>query len=383
MFMNATHAGKKNLSCWAIFVVACFVPTAGTEAEPHGSQPSPSWTFDSQPEDKDIRAAASRPKTAGMAEGPAAHSANRRNLPTDSAGTSANWRKYVGNPVLGGDLGTCFDVALLQEDGRCRMWFSWRPKESVALVESQDGVQWSTPEIALAPNPDTGWEGRINRPAVLRRAGVYHMWYTGQSPTQSWLGYATSPDGRTWTRRSARPVLSPERPWEGVAVMCPHVLWDEKTNQYRMWYSGGQQHEPNAIGYATSNDGINWTKYGGSPIFAADRGNPWEQHKVTACQVIPAGDWHLMFYIGFRGENRAQIGLARSRDGITGWQRHPANPIIFPTAGAWDADACYKPFAIYDQPSDRWLLWYNGRKDDVEQIGLATHPGYDLGFPAP
>ena len=131
--------------------------------------------------------------------------------------------------------------------------------------------------------------------------------------------------------------------------MCPHVLWDEKAKQYRMWYSAGEQYEPNAIGYATSSDGVNWTKYKDNPIFAADPRNPWEQHKVTACQVIPAGDWHLMFYIGFRDENRAQIGLARSRDGITGWQRHPANPIIFPVAGAWDADACYKPFAIFDR----------------------------------
>ena len=27
-----------------------------------------------------------------------------------------------------------------------------------------------------------------------------------------------------------------------------------------------------------------------------------------------------------------------------------------------------------------WLLWYNGRKGGVEQIGLALHEGEDLGF---
>ena len=27
-----------------------------------------------------------------------------------------------------------------------------------------------------------------------------------------------------------------------------------------MWYSGGEQYEPDAIGYATSKDGIDWTK---------------------------------------------------------------------------------------------------------------------------
>jgi predicted GH43/DUF377 family glycosyl hydrolase len=297
-------------------------------------------------------------------------------------GTSAGWRKYKGNPVLGGDLGTCFDVALLQEDGKYRMWFSWRPKKSLALVESPDGIHWTEPLIVLGPNAATDWEKDINRPAVVKRDGAYHMWYTGQAQGRSWIGYATSPDGREWKRISDKPVLSPDQPWENVAVMCPHVLWEEKQRLYRMWYSAGQQYEPNAIGYATSPDGVNWTKHKGNPLFAADRSNKWEQHKVTACQVIAAGEWHTMFYIGFRDENRAQIGLARSRDGITNWQRHPDNPIIFPTEGDWDTDACYKPFAIFDSASDRWLLWYNGRKGGVEQIGLVTHSGYDLGFPA-
>lgn len=301
-------------------------------------------------------------------------------LPGSTPGTAAGWIKHEGGPVLGGDLGTCFDVAMLRENETYRMWFSWRPKESITLVESDDGIHWSRPQIVLGPDKSTKWEDDLNRPGVVKREDGYHMWYTGQANDHSWIGYATSPDGVRWTRRSAKPVLSPEEPWEGIAVMCPHVLWDETTRQYRMWYSGGEQNEPNAIGYATSPDGLHWTKHEGNPVFAADRSNPWEQHKVTACQIIPAGDWHLMFYIGFRTEELAQIGLARSRDGVTNWQRHPANPILYPVKDAWDGDACYKPFAIFDKASDRWLLWYNGRKGGFEQIGLATHPGYDLGF---
>jgi len=301
-------------------------------------------------------------------------------LPTSAEGTSAGWTKYEGGPVLGGKLGTCFDVTLLKEADTYRMWFSWRPKRSVALVESRDGINWSRPQIVLGPNSDTNWEGDINRPTVIKLQDGYHMWYTGQARGHSWIGYATSPDGVHWTRRSAEPVLSPEKPWEKVAVMCPHVLWDENRQLYRMWYSAGEQYEPNAIGYATSPDGLHWTKYKDKPVFEADSTNEWEQHKVTACQVIPAGDWHIMFYIGFRNEHHAQIGLARSRDGIADWERHPANPIIFPTRGSWDEDACYKPFAIYEQPANRWLLWYNGRNSRVEQIGLAIHNGEDLGF---
>ena len=72
-----------------------------------------------------------------------------------AAGTAAGWRKVGENPVLGGELGTCFDVTLLREGDTYRMWFSWRPKQSVALVESRDGTHWSEPRIVLEPNRNT------------------------------------------------------------------------------------------------------------------------------------------------------------------------------------------------------------------------------------
>jgi predicted GH43/DUF377 family glycosyl hydrolase len=292
--------------------------------------------------------------------------------------TSAGWVKNPRNPVLGGKLGTCFDISVLKEGNTYRMWFSWRPKESIALVESKDGVTWGKPVIVLGPNKATSWENGVNRPVVLKTGGTYRMWYTGQAKGKSWIGYATSRDGKKWKRSGARPVLAPEKPWEKVAVMCPHVLFDPKARRFRMWYSGGEQNEPNAIGYATSADGVKWTKHSGNPVFKPDPKHAWEKDRVTGCQVIRQGGWHVMFYIGFRDEAHAQIGIARSRDGITGWQRHRANPIIRPGKGKWDQDAVYKPYAIYD--GKQWLLWYNGRKGGVEQIGLARHRGKDLGF---
>jgi predicted GH43/DUF377 family glycosyl hydrolase len=297
------------------------------------------------------------------------------------AETVAGWVKHPRNPVLGGDLGTCFDVSVLKDDGKYRMWFSWRPKQSIALAESEDGIQWSNPVIVLGPNNETDWENDLNRPVVLKNGNRYQMWYTGQARGHSWIGYATSQDGKAWQRMSRRPVLSAESSWENVAVMCPHVLYDEDARMYRMWYSGGEQNEPNAIGYATSADGLTWNKHKDNPIFKPEPKNAWEQDRVTGCQVVRQGDWFLMFYIGFLDGNTAQIGLARSRDGITGWQRHPANPLVRRGTEKWDHDAVYKPYAILD--GQRWLLWYNGRKGGVEQIGLVTHEGEDLGFGNP
>src|SRR5262245_6280188 len=292
--------------------------------------------------------------------------------------TAAGWVKHPKNPVLGGDLGTCFDISVLKERDAYRMWFSWRPKKGIALVESKDGVQWSKPVLVLGPNRKTDWENDVNRPVVIKNGDRYQMWYTGQARGKSWIGYATSQDGKTWERMSDQPVLSAAKPWEKVAVMCPHVIYEDQAKVYRMWYSGGEQYEPNAIGYATSGDGLKWVKQEKKPIFKPDTKKAWEKDRVTACQVIRHGDWHLMFYIGFRDQDHAQIGIARSKDGITDWQRHPANPVIRPRKDQWDHDAVYKPYAIFD--GKQWLLWYNGRKGGVEQIGLALHPGEDLGF---
>jgi predicted GH43/DUF377 family glycosyl hydrolase len=302
--------------------------------------------------------------------------------------TAAGWQKYQANPVLGGDLGTCFDVSVLKKGDEYLMWFSWRPKKSLAFVKSQDGVHWGTPLIVLAPNPKSGWEDDINRPVVIEHAGEYQMWYTGQwhaglADGRSWIGYAVSQDGIHWKRMSQKPVLSPEQSWEKVAVMCPDVIWDSSARVYRMWYSGGEQIEPNAIGYATSPDGKEWRKSPENPIFRPNPHDKWEQQRVTACQIIYNGAWYYMFYIGFSDIGHAQIGLARSKDGISNWQRLPENPIIRTGKGAdeWDHDACYKPYAVWDGKQNRWLLWYNGRIRKFEQIGLAIHSGKGFGFP--
>lgn len=304
----------------------------------------------------------------------------RRLLEPRWEGCRAGWSKYAGNPVLGGSLGTCFDMCVLREQGRFRMWFSWRPRRSIALTESRDGIAWSAPTVVL--RPDYSWALQVDRPSVLKTDRGYEMWYTGQTRRRSFIGHAMSQDGLEWTRTSRSPVVVPDQVWEGTSVMCPSVTWDAGTQTYRMWYSAGQQYEPVAIGYSTSSNGRDWTKRPG-PVFTHGREGEFDDRRVGGCDVLEWGGWHLMFYIGYSAVTDAAIGLARSRDGITGWQRHPANPIIGPgpSLTGWDSGSVYKPSVVID--GDRWMLWYNGCRLYLEQIGLAVHEGLDLGFRSP
>ena len=59
---------------------------------------------------------------------------------------SSGWVKYEGNPVLGNaELGTCFDVNVIDEGpASYNMYFSWRPKNSIAVSRSEDGMKPET-----------------------------------------------------------------------------------------------------------------------------------------------------------------------------------------------------------------------------------------------
>jgi predicted GH43/DUF377 family glycosyl hydrolase len=294
-------------------------------------------------------------------------------------GTAGGWVKYEHNPVITAKDGIMFDIYVLHDEGKYRMWVGWRPKKCIALFESKDGFHFTkTPQVVFGPAP-TGWEDDINRPCVVKRKDEYHMWYSAQTADHSAIGYATSPDGVHWKRMSDKPVLAPTVPWEKAAAICADVMWDKEAKLYKMWYSAGPQAESDAMGYATSPDGMTWTKSAKNPIFNGDPKIPWEQERGVGGHVEKLGDWYYNFYIGFHDIGHAQLGVARSRDGIAGWERLPENPIIRLGGGGWDNDSCYKAYTIFD--GHKWMLWYGGRAGNVEQVGVATHEGADLGFP--
>ena len=260
-------------------------------------------------------------------------------------GFAGTWRPYEKNPVLGNArLGTCFDVNVVT-DGPApyTMYFSWRTKHSIALVRSTDGFNWTQePEICLGPNPDSGWENMLNRSTTVKKDGVWHMWYTGQvfvngSWREGWsrIGYATSTDGVHFTRVRKDPVMVPELPFEKTSVMNPYVRWDGARGVWRMWYAAGEIYEPNVLCYAESKDGLKWEKRR-EPIFGH--------------------------------------GDAQSWDGLV-WKKRDQNPIFVHGAPrTWDrarVGAC----EVHPLPDGRWAMFYIGYSDiDTARIGCAISP---------
>jgi predicted GH43/DUF377 family glycosyl hydrolase len=299
-------------------------------------------------------------------------------------GTTGGWRKPLDKPLFDPGLGTVFDNYVIKEGSIFKMWYSWRPARAIVYTTSNDGITWTLPKVVLTRLPGSAWENsEVSRPTLVYKDETYYMWYTGHNwttPAYCAIGLVTSKDGIHWERHHTTPVLAPDLPWERNMIWCPHVIYDKDENIFKMWYSGGatDHAEADAIAYATSKDGIHWIKDGRNPIFLPVRNNMWEMYKVSASYVWQRDGWYYMTYLGSDSDMRAYSGLARSRDGITNWERHPSNPIIAGTEGSWDWAGICKVTVMETETG--YIGWYNGCNNKLEEMGLVIHDGFDLGF---
>ena len=249
----------------------------------------------------------------------------------------------------------------------------------IALSTSKDGIHWSDLEIILNKGISQSWESIVNRASILFLDGKFFLFYTGQNADKSKIGLAFSENGYNFTRYKNNPILKPEYEYEKQSVMNPHVIYDKDEKIFKMWYSAGEIIEPDIICYAFSKNGIKWIKYKNNPIFFPNPNKIYlDSYKVGGCDVHKISKKkYLMFYIGYSSLNSARIFVAESENGIHNWKRGNF-PIIKPKANQFDSEACYKPSALYDNKHNRWFIWYNGRTNDKEYIGIAIYNNYNL-----
>lgn len=135
--------------------------------------------------------------------------------------------------------------------------------------------------VFTGTNSDT-WDQHIReRGYIIKEDSIYHMWYTGfrsKGDTVLHLGYATSPDGYNWTRYAGNPLLTPD--WvEDMTVI-------KQDGTYYMFAEGWHD----VAHMLTSTDKIHWTEKGnldirytnGQPLTKGAYGTPaiwWEDGK--------------------------------------------------------------------------------------------------------
>lgn len=296
-----------------------------------------------------------------------------------------NWVKYWDNPVLDvGDPGEWDSGGVnfpdIYFDGfTYKMWYTGATQLNTARIgyaTSSDGTNWIkdiTNNPVLTPD-SSAWDSLVVvLPVVIFDGTIYKMWYGGGGPGSIEVGYATSPDGISWTKDSANPVINVGLPgeWDDAEVNPGTVIFDGST--YKMWYGGRSQGPSYQIGYATSSDGINWVKdITNNPVLMPGNPGEWDDLFVYTPDVIWDGVKYHMWYFGRGGTPLTSgIGYATSSDGVN-WEKDTTNnPVLRPgDPGEWDDNIVAHPKVIITNTVYR--MWYTGNDGINARIGLAT-----------
>jgi hypothetical protein len=213
---------------------------------------------------------------------------------------------------------------------------------------------------------------------AISKIAPWTVWYISLSTASSidgpWTTYAGTTDGV---------VLSPGAAgkWDGLMVCEPFVILDGGT--YYLFYSGSKSGIGNQIGYATSPDGYTWTRQTvNAPMLAVGAGGQWDDTALGDTTIVLDAGTYYLFYFGNKG-TVIEIGVATSStingafDGATSdWSRSVSNPVVTKgAAGTWDSTFVADNTII--KYGSLWIMCYmggNGTFGDPigAQLGLAT-----------
>ncbi len=244
-----------------------------------------------------------------------------------------------------------------------RMWYVGDVTEGITRIGyaiSPDGRTWTRVAgtavggSVLGPGPSGHFDSV--GPAymsVIKDGTIFKMWYAGYGQNYiEGIGYATSTNGTDWVRvpgaLAQSAVLRPSgvigrfdrhvvnapfvlKDIASVAAPCPGIT--NGSTCYRMWYEGVNLEAGYTfrIGYATSPDGLHWTRILGAEAGAVvGRGllHQFDDASVGVPRVIKDGVVYRMWYEAKDfASGRFTIGYAVSSDSHTWVRPIPSQPV--------------------------------------------------------
>jgi len=186
------------------------------------------------------------------------------------------------------------------------------------------------------------------------------------------IGLAVSDDGGTTFAKHGRAPIVSRSEFDPCLVTAPYVI--NEGGRWRMWYVAGEAwtQEPHGlqshyhVKYAESDDGLVWRRDG--RVCVAPVG-PRETN-VARLWVLRDGDGYAGWY-SVSGSAGYRIGYATSPDGLT-WTRLDHLAGLPLSDSGWDAQAQAYPAVV--RHADRWFMFYNGNAFGRDGVGLAIAP---------
>lgn len=312
-----------------------------------------------------------------------------------SAGTKeSGWVKSSRNPMLRLGTGQDFDSqnimspSIAKDGGQYYLFYAGGPlgprnggelvKYQLGLALSPDGVNWKKTGKPLLPLGSRDnfhvTPALLRDPAgnLLKAGGKWHMVYCGNREDD--VEYATSPDGLQWSKHARSPIYR--------AAYAPNLV--SVNGEIRMYYihkptSTPAKKVPWEVHLATGPDLFSLKAHPANPMLKISQ--PWEKGALFYPYVIREDNKWILFYASYwdrpgRKETYTAIGIATSSDGLQ-WTKSPANPILTPIDGS-PYESVYNSSQSVIWDGDHYKLYYGTRIDMIHKyysICMATRKG--------
>jgi predicted GH43/DUF377 family glycosyl hydrolase len=229
-----------------------------------------------------------------------------------------NWYKPISNPILyPGNYGTWDSWAVhpgavfKDDDGIYKMYYCGFADQysqwHIGLATSSDGINWEKRSQPIL-NGTSGWEYQIGASSIIKKDGVYYLYYYGRSLPNYSIAVATSSDGINFTKHTSNPILTNQQAWELNGVLYPSVI--SQTNGLKMVYMNSNG---SGFGIATSSDGLNWIKSNNNPFFTnQNTANSWAVEKIAYPFWLKLPNETRIYYSGISNySDDLKIGMVR------------------------------------------------------------------------
>ena len=182
----------------------------------------------------------------------------------------------------------------------------------------------------------------------------------------------TPPFGK-WTRLSPDPIISPQgNGFESAGTFNPSVV--KKDGKFVMLYRAQDRKGTSALGYATSDDGIHFTRRP-EPVMVSEA--PYEKGGgVEDPRLQKIGDTYYLTYTGYNNvdgaaadKKDAQLCLATSAD-LVHWQRQG---VVMPSfKGKWNVKWTKSGAIVPEKINGKYWMYYLADAQGKDtQMGVA------------
>jgi predicted GH43/DUF377 family glycosyl hydrolase len=233
----------------------------------------------------------------------------------------------------------------------------------------------------LAHGDANAWDSKYIDPgAVVWHDGQFHMFYNGMAEwSRAAIGYATSPDGVNWTRASGPLLQADDVPFGGIGVYAGSGLVEPGGTWVLFFHTAASPDTGHgSIGRATASSPAGPWQVDAEPVLAPAGGDAWDAWRVVNPSVVRTDTEYTLFYEGVDAQfGVRRIGRATSPDGRR-WTRSPDPVLDASEANVWDAEGVWDPNVV-QTPGGMVMLYLSARSTPTYTNGFGIAAS-GLGF---